>query len=1104
MDDKHNNDALLSSTIDGALQVLDYWHKIEFFESTDIKDLEDGAEGVLRYTAEQLQQPACLPWIDPEQIRRAGKNYLPSKKYNYKLYFGIFDRNEIFDRAKRAYPELANDKQEQNQDEGRTCSITLFVDQDGHADGESFEFSTVTWALGQLEKSGLENISLDNYEVETENVRQRFLEVMMVAGNLKQQHGLQPVLTGYEIIEFLKSMAAWTDFIPEISTPALYVKLTEAKPKVKGQLQEKIELKLDSLYHLSRLPEIITKKEFHKLNTEKPITAKNEITEPYENNKITILNSFYIRDIERVIKDIKKEGIDLCSPLGRYLCGEGEKQPDLLAPEGKPILIKMLRLSKLPAGRWPAETAHGMSLMQQFAINNIEEELAHCGLYSVNGPPGTGKTTMLRDLIAGNLVKRAGVLAGLDNASDAFSGEITITLGNKLYNVKCLSPMLTGFEMVVVSSNNAAVENISQELPQLKSLGKSWEGINYLKPVAQKLAAVDRPLKEHEHSEEKAEGKKRKIEPLTKETECWGLIAAALGKQENRDIFGGRVFYHTMKDCFATPPADDYATLADAIKDKNLAVPSFSDAKSAFIKAKTEYQERLKELSKLETLAEHEGQCWLQKRKSEQKHARLLRLDARLAKRRENKPAWRFINIRQWCRAHSIIKGLNLRQNTAEAQYKIEFNKWELLHSAWIDEQRSCAALKEKYAGVIFPTWETDLEAAAIQRTAFGQCPILNEARTHLMVKALDLHQAWLATAYKESYLSQSIFALMHAINGVVADPKAAKALWHLLFMIVPVISSTFASVARQFAALGSGDIGWLFIDEAGQATPQQAAGALWRAKRAVVVGDPLQIEPVFTVPPTFVEAIARREFGKQWLLWSPTVQSVQNLADRANPYGTYQIAKGTWLGSPLRVHRRCDEPMFSIANAIAYNNKMLHGRDDIVSDENFIWGPSCWFDVRGKTEGKHFVPAQARHVLHLLQAYIDRYQKLPDAYIITPFKQVKNRLRHFLKEELTGVDGGDKWLRDRIGTVHTFQGKEEKNVIFVLGLSDESRGAAKWASSKPNLLNVAVTRAQKRIYIIGDPDIWSSCNYFNVAYALLSRLPSLVATQEAEVPVGV
>jgi hypothetical protein len=143
---------------------------------------------------------------------------------------------------------------------------------------------------------------------------------------------------------------------------------------------------------------------------------------------------------------------------------------------------------------------------------------------------------------------------------------------------------------------------------------------------------------------------------------------------------------------------------------------------------------------------------------------------------------------------------------------------------------------------------------------------------------------------------------------------------------MVPVISTTFASVASQFRDLGPNSLGWLFIDEAGQAVPQAAVGALWRARRAVVVGDPLQIEPVFTVPIKLIKALVSSSELPPDQVVAPHQVSVQNLADEANRLGT-RIGSGDdsrWIGSPLRVHRRCVDPMFGIANEIAYEGKMI------------------------------------------------------------------------------------------------------------------------------------------------------------------------------------
>ena len=78
-------------------------------------------------------------------------------------------------------------------------------------------------------------------------------------------------------------------------------------------------------------------------------------------------------------------------------------------------------------------------------------------------------------------------------------------------------------------------------------------------------------------------------------------------------------------------------------------------------------------------------------------------------------------------------------------------------------------------------------------------------------------------------------------------------------------------------------------------------------------------------------------------------------------------------------------------------------------------------------------------------------------------------------------------WLDNNCGTIHTFQGKEADEVIITLGCDKKNKKAVTWASKKPNILNVAVSRAKYRITIIGDKDLWN-VPYFNTAYYLLEK----------------
>ncbi|WIX32646.1 AAA domain-containing protein [Salinicola sp. JS01] len=1075
-----------------AERILSFWHKVEFFESAELKDIDDGKGAIHYRSAELVDTPDCLPWLNAEHVRRAGRRYRPGSGYRYKLYLGLFKRSEIFAIARDAYPSQSDAWVERSRDEGLTCSLTVKVKQDGVIDRESFKISTATWVLGALQQGCLDTVTLEAFEAASEVFRERLNTILTVADNLKHEHALPLCLTPFELIEMLKAMQSWTAFSPGSDAPAVVVQVCKPKKIMNDSVGScDVSTSWTPLEVLPRRLQALTNEAPSAPASDMVPGAESEAESGAEEvrapedalplvNELDILNSFYIRDLERVLAQAKERGLAPGSPLARYLQGPGEKKPDLLLSEGKSLLMRNLAMERMPLGRWPGEDAHAMSLMQQFAINTIDEELAESGLYSVNGPPGTGKTTMLRDLVASNVVKRATVLAGLSAPEAAFEEDIEVKINDQPQPIKTLIPELTGFEMVVASSNNAAVENVTRELPQAKALGAAYRELGYLKPVAQKLAA------EHD----KRDDGKTHVEALTSDKDCWGLIATSLGKKGNRDTFGERVFFTSIAKCEAQGEAEHYSTLIPTLKalaEGRDAKRDFKTVQHAFREAQREVESAQADLKRLLALKHLEAQTASVRRQAE-KHRGFA---ARVALWKSEQQAKRtpFWPLGEYWKQWAILKQIQRRERRAAQQAEVSQQRLASLERRLESEQAECAPLQQRYPDVLLPDDSLDLEAAEVQRTSFGHCKALNQARGKLTACAFELHQAWLVALYadRSNQLVPTINALMPMLNGKIDDRDAAKALWQMLFMIVPVVSSTFASTANQFKALNEGEIGWLFIDEAGQASPQQAVGALWRARRAIVVGDPLQIEPVFTVPAELVEAMAKGEFERDWYKWSPTVSSVQVVADRANPYGTKEISDAFWVGSPLRVHRRCDEPMFSIANRIAYNDKMLHGNDSLPPGP----GDSRWFEIDGNVSGKHFVPAQAAKVASMLKPHIERTGAPPNVYVISPFKAVAQGVRQHLERELPaaqfgGQDNLRNWLKARVGTVHTFQGKEEDNVILVLGLSRDSPGAAEWAASKPNLLNVALTRAKKRVYIVGSTDIWANKKYFSEAKAQL------------------
>ncbi|OCP17576.1 MULTISPECIES: AAA domain-containing protein [unclassified Ensifer] len=835
-----------------------------------------------------------------------------------------------------------------------------------------------------------------------------------------------------------------------------------------------------------------------------------------------LLNSFFLDDLATA-HTLVTSG-EATPNLKRYLGALRPRRRRNLMKDNQ-ALSDALEPQKFPLGSWPGDGRHPLALLQQCAVNLALHDLKTDGILAVNGPPGTGKTTLLRDIIAALVTKRAEVLCAYDEPESAFihSGQ-RLKKGNSFIHLYRLDNKVRGYEMIVASSNNKAVENVSAELPAMQAIAADAGALRYFKTVSDALLQRD----------------------------TWGAVAAVLGNGKNRSDFRQTFWWDddlglqrylqqatgnpqliTEKTETGTTQRPPHIIIReDAPEDHDEALRRWKRARQHFRKVAASSKAAMADLQKaydlllsirrkqetVDSLAveieamrpvlaqlTQDARNAVSASESQKQTVEALKrnqvtsLKARpgFLSRLFGTPAYR-----SWRETSDILsknlaaEKMTLSRLSADAEAKRleharangELQKMQAssigLSEALKGERTICEDLAQKYPGTVISGEFFNQRHQEKQKSAPWLDTATARLRNDVFEAAMALHKAFVDGAAKP--IRHNLNALMDGFGtrslGSPEKDRLIPDLWSTLFLLVPVVSTTFASVSRMFAKIGPESFGWLLVDEAGQALPQAAVGALMRTQRAMVVGDPIQIEPVVVLPDQLTEAMCQ-QFGIDPLIYNAPGASAQTLADSATEYyGTFETKYGTReVGVPLLVHRRCAEPMFSISNSIAYENLMVQAKVARHSAIRNVLGPSRWIDVEGRGQEK-WCPQEGDGLLVQLRNLRDQ-GCAPDFYVVTPFVVVQDRMREALRTSglLDGwVESPYQWVRDRVGTVHTVQGREAEAVFFILGAPDiQQRGARGWAGGRPNLLNVAATRAKEALYVVGNRSLWKTAGVF-------------------------
>jgi serine/threonine protein kinase len=300
--------------------------------------------------------------------------------------------------------------------------------------------------------------------------------------------------------------------------------------------------------------------------------------------------------------------------------------------------------------------------------------------------------------------------------------------------------------------------------------------------------------------------------------------------------------------------------------------------------------------------------------------------------------------------------------------------------------------------------------------------------------------------------------------------------------------------VTGTCVGIGQGHIGihdniydFVIIDEAARSIASELAIAMQSAKRVLLVGDHLQLPPLYSE--AHKAALARR-------LGINDKHTELDEVLRSDFARAFNSEYGKRTSATLLTQYRMAPPIGNLVSHTFYDGKLNNGDRAIPDIYEGAPGPLrsdvTWLDTSSLGDSANhqsdrgvsiYNRCEAEQVIGLLKEISESGQFLADLSnlkdkddaligVICMYAEQKRLIRQKFNQGIWS-DGFKALVK--IDTVDSYQGKENRIIILSLTRSDKQKSPGFLRT--PNRINVAMSRAMDRLLIVGDAGMWKTHN---------------------------